>query len=131
MLDICEETFRLLDRLLDEVWGGGLDGKSRERPPPKQEEECVAVGALNLLKLQLFAVLSRKERVPPCLAPGTALLAALKRKVVELASNACVLETVQRSAQQCLQDRNLIRLAALSCTFGIIVEPSIKWLLSK
>ena len=104
MLDICEETFRLLDQLLDEVWDGGLDGQSRDRPgPPKQEEECVAVGALNLLKLQLFAVLSRKERVPPCLAPGTALLAALKRKVVELASNACVLETIQRSAQQCLQ----------------------------
>ena len=42
-------------------------------------------------------------RVPACLAPGTALLTALKRKVVELASNACVLETIQRSAQECLQ----------------------------
>ena len=42
-------------------------------------------------------------RVPSCLAPGTALLTALKRKVVELASNACVLETIQRSAQECLQ----------------------------
>ena len=42
-------------------------------------------------------------RVPSCLAPGTALLTALKRKVVELASNACVLETIQRAAQECLQ----------------------------
>ena len=127
MLDICEETFRLLDQLLDEVWDGGLDGQSRERPagPPKQEEECVAVGALNLLKLQLFAILSRRERVPPCLAPGTALLAALKRKVVELASNACVLETIQRSAQQCLQDR-------FQCLAVLILAESknrlIKWL---
>ena len=60
VLDICEETFRLLDQLLDEVWDGGLDGQSGA--VPKQEEECVAVGALNLLKLQLFAILSRKER---------------------------------------------------------------------
>ena len=42
-------------------------------------------------------------RVPSCLAPGTVLLTALKRKVVELASNACVLETIQRAAQECLQ----------------------------
>ena len=48
-------------------------------------------------------MLSSLIRVPSCLAPGTALLTALKRKVVELASNACVLETIQRSAQECLQ----------------------------
>ena len=30
VLDACEETFRLLDQLLDEVWHGGLDGKSRD-----------------------------------------------------------------------------------------------------
>ena len=34
---------------------------------------------------------------------GTTLLSSLKSKVVELASNANVLETIQRSAQGCLQ----------------------------
>ena len=47
-------------------------------------------------------MLSPLIRVPSCLGPGTALLTALKRKVVELASNACVLETIQRAAQECL-----------------------------
>ena len=34
---------------------------------------------------------------------GTTLLSSLKTKVVELASNSNVLETIQRSAQGCLQ----------------------------
>ncbi len=54
MLDICEETFRLIDQLLTEVWEG-LDG--RRDWPPKQEQECIAVSCLNLLKLQLHAML--------------------------------------------------------------------------
>jgi E3 ubiquitin-protein ligase HERC2 len=105
VLDVCEETFRLLDQLLDEVWEGGLDGGGGGGGyrPPKQEEECVAVAALNLLKLQLHAILSRKDSVPQFLSQGTALLTSLKRKVVELASNVGILETIQRSAQQCLQ----------------------------
>jgi len=35
VLDICEETFRLIDQLLSEVWDG-LDG--RRELPPKQEQ---------------------------------------------------------------------------------------------
>ena len=54
VLDVCEETFRLIDQLLTEVWEG-LDG--RRDWPPKQEQECIAVSCLNLLKLQLHAIL--------------------------------------------------------------------------
>ena len=37
------------------------------------------------------------------LESGTSLLGSLKQKVVELASNSGVLETVQKAAQSCLQ----------------------------
>ncbi len=105
VLDVCEETFRLLDQLLDEVWDGGVDGsRPRVGVAPKQEEECITVAVLNLLKLQFHAMLSRNEEpIPAFLRSGTTLLGSLKRKVVELASNTGVLETIQRSAQQCLQ----------------------------
>lgn len=39
----------------------------------------------------------------PFLESGTSLLISLKQKVVELASNCGVLETIQKSAQACLQ----------------------------
>jgi E3 ubiquitin-protein ligase HERC2 len=100
VLDVCEETFRCLDQLLDEVWDG-LDGR-REWPPPKQDQECIAVSCLNLLKLQLHALLNHKIKVN-CLQQGTTLLNSLKTKVIELASNNNVLETIQMSAQACLQ----------------------------
>ena len=60
VLDTCEETFRGLDQLLNEVWDG-LDGR-REWPPPKQEQECIAVACLNILKLQLHSVLQQKSK---------------------------------------------------------------------
>ena len=102
VLDTCEETFRNLDQLLNEVWDG-LDGR-REWPPPKQEQECIAVACLNILKLQLCSILQKKKsKLLNCLQQGTTLLASLKTKIVELASNSNVLETIQRAAQGCLQ----------------------------
>ena len=100
---VTVDVFRCLDQLLAEVWDG-LDGR-RDWPPPKQEQECIAVACLNLLKLQFHSILQRKIRLN-CLQPGTTLLASLKNKVVELASNANVLETIQKSAQGCLQVGN-------------------------
>lgn len=67
VLDTCEETFRGLDQLLNEVWDG-LDGR-REWPPPKQEQECIAVACLNILKLQLHSVLQQKSKLN-CLQQG-------------------------------------------------------------
>ena len=58
VLDVCEETFHLIDQLLTEVWEG-LDG--RRDWPPKQAQECIAVSCLNLLKLQLHAILVHRS----------------------------------------------------------------------
>ena len=83
VLDIREETFRLLDQLLDSVWTvGGLDGK-REDKVPKQEQECIAVAVINLLQFQLHAILAHKMEVPACLKQGTSLLSSLKKKVLK------------------------------------------------
>ena len=80
----------------------GLDG--RREWPPSQEQECLATAALNLLKLQLVSVIQNKVEVAGLsLQPGSSLLASLKRKVVELASNSGVLQTVQESAQAVLE----------------------------
>ncbi len=101
VLDVCEETFRCIDQLLEEVCDG-LDGR-REWPPPKQEQECIAVSCLNLLKLQLHAILVHKDLNKSALClQGTSLLASLKNKLVDLASNNNVIESIQSAAQSCL-----------------------------
>ena len=84
---------RLLDQLLTEIWEG-LDGRNGR--PPSQEQECIATSALNLLRLQLMTMKQHGDDVAGVnLSPGTALLASIKKKVVELASSSGVLDTVQ------------------------------------
>jgi E3 ubiquitin-protein ligase HERC2 len=78
------ETFLLLDNLLADIWAGldGGGGGGRGHWPPRQEEECLACAALNLLRLQLLAV--RQHGVPVAsigLGPASPLLASLKQKV--------------------------------------------------
>ena len=111
VLDICEDTFSLLDQLLSEVWDDGLNG--RRNWPPKQEQECVAIACINLLKFQLHSYLlldkteanclNKKGQLASCFQISGSLLLSIKQKVVELASNSCVLKTIQRAAQSCLQ----------------------------
>ena len=101
VIDISEETFRWLDSLLAEIWDG-LDGKSGI--PPRQEEECLACASLSILKLQMLAVRHHNTNLAGLgLKQGSALLSSLKKKVVELASNSGVLETIQFEAQQVLE----------------------------
>lgn len=50
IVDVNKWTFQQLDELLAEVYEG-LDGRS-DWPPP-QDQECMAVAALNLLNLQV------------------------------------------------------------------------------
>ena len=90
---INSSIIRLLDQLLTEIWEG-LDGRSGR--PPSQEQECVATTALNLLRLQLMTLRQHGDDVAGVsLGPGTALLASIKKKVVELASSSGVLDAVQ------------------------------------
>nr|XP_057930109.1 E3 ubiquitin-protein ligase HERC2 isoform X3 [Doryrhamphus excisus] len=102
VVDVCPMTFEQLDLLLRQV-SEGMDGSS-DWPPP-QEDECMVVATLNLLRLQLHAAIS--NQVDPeelGLGLGSALLNNLKQTVVMLASNAGVLNTVQAAAQAVLQN---------------------------
>nr|CAD7427833.1 unnamed protein product [Timema monikensis] len=133
VVDVCEETLRMLDQLLGQceaVIGGDW--------PPPQDKECMAVACLNLLRLQGSVVesasTSAEEEMgePQCgkqlssrdsdpdlqlhamishgvdvkslgLGPSSSLLASLKHHVVQLASAPGVLSTVQCAAQAALQ----------------------------
>lgn len=101
-LDVCQETFEQLDLLLKIVCHN-LKGTSY--PPPRQEDECMAIATLNLLRLQFRAAIN--EEVDPAslsLLSGSHLLTSLKQCIVQLACNEGVLESVQRAAQSVLQD---------------------------
>ncbi|XP_068082847.1 E3 ubiquitin-protein ligase HERC2 [Anabrus simplex] len=101
VVDVCEDTFKMLDQLLGQVCEG-MSG--RLEWPPSQDRECMAVACLNLLRLQLHAMISHTvEQKSVGLGPGTSLLTSLKQQVVELASNAGVLNTIQAAAQATLQ----------------------------
>ncbi|XP_038055580.1 E3 ubiquitin-protein ligase HERC2-like [Patiria miniata] len=98
---VTKSTFERLDGLLERVCEG-LDGPS-DWPPP-QEKECMAVAGLNLLRLQLHAAIAHGEDAEKLgLGLGGTLLSNLKQRVVDLASNAGVIPTVQIAAQSTLQ----------------------------
>ncbi|QQP57480.1 Uncharacterized protein FKW44_002489, partial [Caligus rogercresseyi] len=77
VLDLNEDTFNHLDKLLSRVWKQCMDGKHQDKFV-KQEEECITY-------------------IPE------SVLISLKQKVVELASSSGILDTIQRSAQNLLQ----------------------------
>jgi len=101
-LDVCQETFEQLDLLLKIVCH---HIKDLSYPPPRQEEECMAIATLNLLRLQFRAAIN--EEVDPAtlnLTSGSHLLTSLKQCIIQLACNEGVLMSVQRAAQNVLQD---------------------------
>ncbi|XP_026277054.2 E3 ubiquitin-protein ligase HERC2 [Frankliniella occidentalis] len=100
VLDLGEDTFRLLDQLLARA-SQGVAGSDW---PPTQDKECLAVACLNLLHLQLHAM--TVHGVDPRstgLGAGSAVLSSLRSQVVELASASGVLESMQLAAQATLQ----------------------------
>lgn len=98
VVDIYEETFKLLDMLLAKSCEG-LPGTR----PPTQDRECLAVATLNLLRLQLHAMISHGID-PKSVGLGcTSLLNSLKHRCVSLASGAGILATIQEAAQAVLQ----------------------------
>ncbi|XP_048589232.1 E3 ubiquitin-protein ligase HERC2 isoform X2 [Nematostella vectensis] len=101
-VDVCKRTFEHLDALLRRV-SEDLTG-SQDWPPPPQEKECIAVSALNLLRLQLHAAITEDVVAAELgLGVGSKLLQSLKQQVVTLASNKGVLKTVQGAAQGALR----------------------------
>uniref|UniRef100_A0A1B0AIV8 HECT-type E3 ubiquitin transferase n=1 Tax=Glossina pallidipes TaxID=7398 RepID=A0A1B0AIV8_GLOPL len=100
VIDLSEHTFRLLDQLLNMVCGQD----SNNRQTPNQESECVAVACLNLLRLQLHALIANGVRpISVGLSEGSRLLVSLKTRILSLAGGANVLRTMQEAAQWALQ----------------------------
>ncbi|KAI8034196.1 hypothetical protein M5D96_013047 [Drosophila gunungcola] len=99
VIDLGEPTFRLLDQLL------GMCSSQDNRQTPNQESECIAVACLNLVRLQLLALIANGvEPRQVGLASGSRLLGSLKARILGLAGGSQVLRTIQVAAQQALQD---------------------------
>ena len=60
VLDIKEDTFRLLDFILNEIWNGLDISQCNLDRPPKQETECITVTILNLIRFHFHAILVNK-----------------------------------------------------------------------
>ncbi|GAB0100562.1 Probable E3 ubiquitin-protein ligase HERC2 [Sergentomyia squamirostris] len=102
VVDLTEHTFRLLDQLLGIVIGA--TNSSELRFPPNQEAECVAVACLNLLRLQLNAVIVNNISPKSVgLGEGSRLLGSLKTRILSLAGGPVILKTIQDAAQATLQ----------------------------
>ncbi|XP_015606913.1 E3 ubiquitin-protein ligase HERC2 isoform X2 [Cephus cinctus] len=98
VIDICEDTFKLLDMLLAK--------SCEELPgtrPPTQDRECLAVATLNLLRLQLHAMITHNIENKSVGLGSSTLLNSLKQRCVALASGAGILATMQEAAQAVLQ----------------------------
>uniref|UniRef100_A0A182SBK4 RCC1-like domain-containing protein n=1 Tax=Anopheles maculatus TaxID=74869 RepID=A0A182SBK4_9DIPT len=101
VVDLSEHTFRLLDQLLCMV---SVTSTDTSRHPPSQEAECIAVGTLNLLRLQLHAMIVNNVHPRQVgLVEGSRLLASLKTRILSLAGGPVVLKTMQEAAQWTLQ----------------------------
>ncbi|KAJ8681467.1 hypothetical protein QAD02_017254 [Eretmocerus hayati] len=99
VLDVREATFKLLDALLAST----CDGLPGTRPPD-QDRECLIVAALNLLRLQLHAMITHNvDGKSVGLGSGSSLLASIKQRCVSLASVSGIIATVQEAAQAVLQ----------------------------
>ena len=98
VVDVCEETFNLIDMLLAKSCEG-LPGTR----PPTQDRECLAVSTLNLLRLQLHAMITHGIDSKSVGLGCTTLLNSLKHRCVGLASGPGILATIQEAAQSVLQ----------------------------
>lgn len=101
VVDPTEHTLQHLNSILDKVWSD-IDGEGCL--PPSRDKECIAVSTLNLLKLQIFSLLSHNFDIQSLgVAPGQKLLLDLKQKIVTLASHSGVQSSIQAAAQSVLQ----------------------------
>lgn len=107
VVDLSESTFKFLEQLLSMVCsntGNNPSENNRYQLCVSQEFECIAVGCLNLLRLQFYALISNGI-VPKTagLSEGSRLLVNLKSRVLQLAGGSNILKTIQDSAQRALQ----------------------------
>lgn len=105
VVDLTESTFRLIEQLLAMVCGQtSTNINSDVRHPPNQESECIAVASLNLLRLQLHALITNNINPQTIgLGEGSRLLTSLKTRILSLAGGPTILKTMQDAAQWTLQ----------------------------
>lgn len=105
VVDLTSSTFKFLEQLLGMVCSNSCSNATEvARHPPSQEFECIAVGCLNLLRLQFYSLISNGITPKSIgLAEGSRLLINLKTRVLQLAGGSNILKTIQDSAQRALQ----------------------------
>lgn len=107
VIDLNDQTFRLLDQLLTHVCGspavaGTSSSSSSDDHPPNQEAECIAVASLNLMCLQFHAMIC--NNISPKKVGLTGIrLKNIKSRILQLSGGSSVLKTIQEAAQSALQ----------------------------
>lgn len=100
IIDVNQRCFEQLDFLLSDLCTG-MDGTDDR--PPTQTKECMIVATLRLLHLQLYAAICNGCSSSSIgLSEDGELVKSLSSKVVLLASNAYVINTIQEAAQDVL-----------------------------
>lgn len=99
VVDLTEQAFRFVDQLLAMVCPNGTNLSA-----PSVETECIVVACLNILRLQLHALIANNMAPHEVgLAEGSRLLANLKSRLLALAGGSSILKTMQDTAQSTLQ----------------------------
>ena len=105
VIDLSEQTFRLLDQLLTCVCGtppSTSTATSESDHPPNQEAECIAVASLNLMCLQFHAMICNNIS-PKKVGLTGARLKSIKTRILQLSGGSSILKTIQEAAQSALQ----------------------------
>lgn len=106
VIDLSEQTFRLLDQLLSCVCGSNSSASTstagESDHPPNQEAECIAVASLNLMCLQFHAMICNSIS-PKKVGLTGARLKTIKTRILQLSGGNSILKTIQEAAQSALQ----------------------------
>lgn len=106
VIDLSEQTFRLLDQLLSCVCGANpsssISTTGDNDHPPNQEAECIAVASLNLMCLQFHSMICNNI-APKKVGLVGARLKSIKSRILQLSGGVSVLKTIQEAAQSALQ----------------------------
>lgn len=99
VVDLTEHAFRFIDQLLAMVCPNGTNLSA-----PSEESECITVACLNILRLQLHALITNNiDPQDVGLNEGSRLLTNLKSRLLGLAGGSTILKSMQETAQATLQ----------------------------
>lgn len=99
VVDLTEQAFKFVDQLLGMACPNGTNLSG-----PSVETECITVACLNILRLQLHALIT--NNIDPHevgLNEGSRLLGNLKSRLLALAGGSTILKSIQETAQWTLQ----------------------------